>query len=70
MDFSSIDMALSTISAYDASSSVSSASLAYAVGTEILSQSIDMTQVMGASMIQMMEHSVTPELGGNIDVYI
>lgn len=70
MDFSSIDMALSTISAYDASSSVSSASLAYAVGTEILSQSLDMTQVMGASMIQMMERSVTPELGGNIDVYI
>ena len=70
MDFSSIDMALSTISAYDASSSVSSASLAYAVGTEILSQSLDMTQVMGASMIQMMERSVTPELGGNIDIYI
>lgn len=70
MDFSSIDMALSTISAYNASSSVSSASLAYAVGTEILSQSLDMTQVMGASMIQMMERSVTPELGGNIDVYI
>ena len=70
MDFSNLDMALSTISAYDASSSVSSASLAYAVGTEILSQSIDMTQAMGASMIQMMERSVTPELGGNIDVYI
>lgn len=70
MDFSNIDMALSTISAYDASSSVSSASLAYAVGTEILSQSIDMTEVMGASMIQMMERSVTPELGRNIDIYI
>ena len=70
MDFSNIDMALSTISASDASSSVSSASLAYAVGTEILSQSIDMTEVMGASMIQMMERSVTPELGGNIDIYI
>lgn len=70
MDFSNIDMALSTISAYDASSSVSSASLAYAVSTEVLSQSIDMTEVMGASMIQMMERSVTPELGGNIDIYI
>lgn len=70
MDFSNIDMALSTISAYDASSSVSSASLAYAVSTEVLSQSIDMTEVMGASMIQMLERSVTPELGGNIDIYI
>lgn len=70
MDFSNIDMALNTLTAYDATSSVSSASLAYAVGTEILSQSLDMTQEMGASMIQMMERSVTPELGGNIDVYI
>ncbi|MBP3487703.1 MAG: YjfB family protein [Roseburia sp.] len=70
MDFSNIDLALGTLTAYDATSSVSSASLAYAVGTEILSQSLDMTQEMGASMIQMMERSVTPELGGNIDVYI
>lgn len=70
MDFANIDIALSTLSAYDASSSVSSASLAYAVGTEILSQSLDMTQEMGASMVQMMERSVTPELGGNIDIYI
>lgn len=70
MDFANIDIALSTLTAYDASSSVSSASLAYAVGTEILSQSLDMTQEMGASMVQMMERSVTPELGGNIDLYI
>lgn len=70
MDFSNIDIALSTLSAYDASSSASSASLAYAVGTEILSQSLDMTQELGASMVQMMERSVTPELGGNIDIYI
>lgn len=70
MDFSTIDAALSTMTAYDASSSVSTGSLAYAVGTEVLSQSLDMTAVMGASMIQMMERSVTPQLGGNIDVYL
>jgi len=52
------------------SSSVSSGSLAYAVGTAVLSQSLDLTQQMGASMIQMMEHSVNPELGGNIDMYV
>lgn len=70
MDFSIVDAALGTMTAYDATSSVGTASLAYAVGTEVLSQSLDMTQVMGASMIQMMERSVTPELGGNIDVYV
>ena len=70
MDFSIVDAALGTMTAYDATSSVGTSSLAYAVGIEILSQSLDMTQILGASMIQMMERSVTPELGGNIDVYV
>ena len=54
MDFANIDMALGTISAYDASSSVSQGSLAYAVGTAVLSQSQYLTKEMGASMIQML----------------
>lgn len=70
MDFSLVDSALSIMNAYDATSSVSTASLAYAVGTKLLSQSLDTTEVMGQAMIQMMERSVTPELGGNIDLYI
>lgn len=70
MDFGIMDLALGTLSSYDASSSVGTASLAYAVGTEMLSQSLDVTREMGASMIQMMERSVTPELGGTIDLYI
>ncbi len=70
MDIGSITPALDTLSAYDADSSVSPVSLAYAVSTELLSQQLDMTQEMGAAMIQMMERSVTPELGGTIDVYI
>lgn len=70
MDFGIMDLALGTLSSYDASSAVGTASLAYAVGTEMLSQSLDLTREMGASMIQMMERSVTPELGGTIDLYI
>lgn len=70
MDFSLVDSALSIMNTYDATSSVSTASLAYAVGTKLLSQSLDTTEVMGQAMIQMMERSVTPELGGNIDLYI
>lgn len=70
MDIANLDAALSTLTAYDASSSVSQGSLAYAVGTAVLSQSLDLTQEMGAAMIQMMEHSVTPQLGGNIDIYL
>ena len=48
MDFSNVDLALGTLTAYDSGSSVSSGSLAYAVGTAVLSQSMDLTQQMGA----------------------
>ena len=47
MDFSNVDLALGTLTAYDSGSSVSSGSLAYAVGTAVLSQSLDLTQQMG-----------------------
>lgn len=70
MDLGNVDTALSTLSAYDASSSVGTGSLAYAVSTAVLSQSLDAQAALGASMLKMMENSVTPELGGNIDVYV
>ena len=70
MDIANLDTALSTLTAYDASSPVSQGSLAYAVGAAVLGQSLDLTQEMGAAMIQMMEQSVTPAVGGNIDIYI
>lgn len=70
MDIGNVSSALSTLSAYDASSSVSQGSLAYAVGTAVLGMSMDANEALGASMLKMMENSVTPELGGNIDVYL
>lgn len=69
MDLTNVSSALSTLNGYDASSSVSQGSLAYAVGTAILSNQLEMNAALNASMIQMMEQSVTPHLGGNIDVY-
>ena len=44
MDFSNVDLALGTLTAYDSGSSVSSGSLAYAIGTAVLSQSLDLTK--------------------------
>ncbi len=70
MELGNLNLALGTLTAYDADSSVSTGSLAYAVGTEMLGKELDTVQDMGAAMIQMMERSVTPELGGNIDVYV
>ncbi|MDD6305624.1 MAG: YjfB family protein [Clostridiales bacterium] len=69
MDLANVSSALSTLSAYDASSSVSQGSLAYAVGTAVLDNQLEMNEELNASMIRMMEQSVTPHLGGNIDVY-
>lgn len=69
MDLANVSSALSTLSAYDASSSVIQGSLAYAVGTAILDNQLEMNEELNASMIRMMEQSVTPHLGGNIDVY-
>ena len=69
MDLVNVSSALSTLSAYDASSSVSQGSLAYAVGTAVLDNQLEMNEELNASMIRMMEQSVTPHLGGNIDVY-
>lgn len=69
MDLANVSSALSTLSAYDAASSVSQGSLAYAVGTAVLDNQLEMNEELNASMIKMMEQSVTPHLGGNIDVY-
>lgn len=40
------------------------------VGVLMLSKQMDTMEVMGDSMIKLMEQSVTPHLGGNIDVSI
>lgn len=39
------------------------------IAVAMLSKQLDMTQAMGDSMIKVMEQSVNPGLGGNIDVY-
>lgn len=39
------------------------------ISIAMLSKQLDMTQEMGADMIKAMEHSVYPNIGGNIDVY-
>ncbi len=70
MDLANVSSALSTLSTYDSMSSVSQGSLAYAVGTAVLSKQLEMNEALNTSMIQMMEQSVTPHLGSNIDMYI
>ncbi|MBQ5474087.1 MAG: YjfB family protein [Lachnospiraceae bacterium] len=63
---SSISMA-STI---DAINSADLGSLKEAVGLKVLSGQLDMADAEGAGMVKMMEQSVTPYLGQNIDITV
>ncbi|MFR4351495.1 MAG: YjfB family protein [Roseburia sp.] len=70
MDLTSVDAALGTLKSYDASSSVSTGSLAYAVGISMLDKTMEMTETMNLQLMQALESSVTPHLGSNVDVYL
>ena len=39
-----------------------------AVGTAVMKQNMDVNEAMGTEMVKMMEKSVTPTLGNNVDV--
>ncbi len=41
-----------------------------AIGTGILAKTLDTAEAAGAQLVQMMEQSVNPHLGGNIDVMV
>ena len=40
------------------------------VGTAMLAKSLDMTETVGDGLTKIMEQSVTPYLGGNIDLSV
>lgn len=62
MEITSAYPALNAIEAAKSTNTVQGA-----VGMKMLSKTLDTTEQMNTSMIKMMEHSVTPYLGGNID---
>ena len=64
MNIGNVSSALSAINASEPSSLMES------VGVKVLEKSLDASVSMNDSMIRMMENSVTPYLGGNIDVSV
>lgn len=52
------------------STALSMSQVNHDVGTALLSKQLDVAEVMGDSMIKMMEQSITPHLGANIDISI
>ena len=68
MDIANVSSALNTVSSYDIGTSVSGTSLTEQVGIAMLDMSMELNAQLNASMIQALERSVTPHLGGNIDL--
>ena len=64
MNIGNVSSALSAINASKPSSLMES------VGVKMLDKSLDASVSMNDSMIRMMENSVTPYIGGNIDVSV
>lgn len=40
------------------------------IGVLMLGKQLDQAEVMGESMVKLMEQSVTPHIGGNIDISV
>lgn len=70
MDIANVSSALNTVSSYNIGTSVSPTSLSEQIGIAVLDMSMELNNQLSASMVQALEHSVTPHLGGNIDLYI
>lgn len=70
MDITGVSSALNTLSSYSIGSSSGVSSLPEMVSVAMLDKTMELNQQLNTEMIQAMEHSVTPHLGGNIDLYV
>ncbi|MCH5332410.1 MAG: YjfB family protein [Agathobacter sp.] len=64
MQIAGVNTALSAVTASEP------ASMSNAVGLKMLSNALDMGKVMSDGLTKMMERSVNPHIGGNIDVSV
>lgn len=67
MDIAAVSSALSAVNSY---APTSIGSVAQTVSVEMLDQAMDMNEAMNAQLISLIEKSVTPNLGANIDLRI
>ena len=67
MDIAAVSSALSAVQSYGA---YSTGSLAQAVSIKMLDNTMEMSEAMNAQLVSMMEQSVNPNVGGNIDLRI
>lgn len=67
MDIANVSSALNAVSSYGISST---GSLSETVSVAVLDMTMDLNEQLNTQMVQALEHSVTPHLGSNIDMYI
>ena len=65
MDIAGVGIAYSSLNAAPSATSVQAAT-----SMAMLDKTLDMSSQLNQSMIQMMERSVNPEIGGNIDISV
>lgn len=67
MDIAAVSSALSVVQSYGA---YSTGSLAQVASIKMLDNTMEMNEALNAQLISMMEQSVNPNLGGNIDIRV
>ena len=67
MEIAAVSSALSAVNSY---APTSMGSVPQVVSVEMLDKTMEMNEAMSSQLISMMEQSVTPHLGGNIDLRI
>lgn len=67
MDIGAVSSALSAVNSYGL---YSTGSLAQVASVKMLDKAMESSEAVNAAMIKMMEQSVMPNLGGNIDISI
>ena len=67
MDIAAVSSALSAVGSYGITSM---GSVPQTVSVEMLDNAMEANEAMSSQMIKMMEQSVTPNLGGNIDIRV
>ena len=70
MDIANVSSALSAVSSYNIGTSTSAVSLPEVVSVAMLDMTMELNEQLNTQMMKMMEQSVNPHLGGNIDIRI
>ena len=67
MDIAAVSSALSVVQSYGP---YAAGSLSQAVSIKMLDNTMEMSEAMNAQLVSMMEQSVNPNVGGNLDIRI